>query len=926
MADLTRTIEILFNGTNRTGTAIKGVGADLDKLNYSVSSIAAPFATVTASVAKLDAALLALAAAGIAVSVSKFAAFEDVMLKVKGIMGASEAQFEQLNDLTKDLGATTRYTAAEAAQGLEFLAMAGLGFEKSMEALPDVLNLAQASATGLGQTADIITNIMAGYGIAATELTETSDILTATFTNANTNLTELGNAYKFVGPVAKSLGLDLEETSAVLGVLANAGYKAEQGGTAFRNILLALVAPASGASKLLKQMGVTMDELGIDTASSANALKDLGVNVKDAEGNLRNMPDIMRDLAEGLLKIQDPADRTAVLIQIFGKRGGPQMAALLEQGSTAVVDMETKIRSLGGVTALIAKEMESGIGGSMRVVRSAFESVTLEIGERFSAGLIDPVTGVVEFLRTLSFEVNAGAFDQIFAAFDRFGDEVKNQLLGIAEALPEALAGVDWEGLLDSFSSLKDTISGIFDGIDLTTPGDLEDAIQTVVDSLASLVKFSEGIAGVFVNVAREVKGLIDRFNDLDDETKQSLGSISGVGAVVSGLTGPFGQLAQAVKGIGLAMQVMAGGQVVKLVSSFVGTGGLTAALSGVGGAFATLSGAILASPLAAGAAAGALGVGMGMAFRNAIPAIDDAAQSVLGFIDQHTGLIGVHDQQQQNEQDWQAIQQRWTQIQSDRGEAAEEASTDFTQMVKDVESAGQGTEWLTERMRELGILVTEDMKVNIDTKEAEKNLQTLEYWREGVDNRGGEWVQIVVKADATEVDEAKKKVEEIPAVKKLEFQTQIDVANIQAQADVIEASFKYKAEVDIAQIEAAVERVKAISEGLTESFKSTGETLVGLFDAVNNAGSISQRWKAEDEIARESDRRDDLLEQQKKLSDAEIEYTKQKTEQLKRGDALITVNGDGLQPHLEAIMWELLEAIQVRASQEGLDSLLLGA
>lgn len=925
MADLTRTIEILFNGTNRTGTAIKGVGDDLGKLNYAVGSVAAPFASVTDAVVKLDAALAALAVAGIAYSVTKFGEFQDVMLKVQGIMGASGAEAETLTNLTKDLGATTRYTATEAAQGLEFLAMAGLGYEKSIVALPEVLKLAQASATDLGRTADLITNIMSGYGIAADDLVKTSDVLTATFTNANTNLEELGQAYKYVGPVAKAMGLEIEETSAILGVLANAGYKAEQGGTALRNILIALVAPASGASKLLKEMGVNTEELGVDLASSKDALQSLGVSVQDANGDLRNMPDILADLARGLGTIESSADRTAVLVSIFGKRGGPQMAALLEQGSTAVTGMETKIRSLGGVTDKIATQMESGIGGALRTIKSAFESVTLEIGENFADGLIDPVTGVVTFLREMKVQVGAGAFDPIFDAFDNFGDEIRANMEGIAAALPEALEGVDWSGLLDAFGDLRKTIGGLFDGIDLSDSADLEKAIQDVIDTLASLVKFSSGIAGVFVDVAREIKGLVDGFNNLDDETKRTMGSVAGIGKVISSLTGPFGQLAGGIKAIGLAMEVMAAGNIVKLVAGFVGPTGLVSAMTSVGGAIATMSAAILASPLAAGTAAGVLGYGIGTAFREAIPAIDDAAQSVLGFIDKHTGLLGVHDQQQKNEEDWQAIQARWSAIQADRGEAAQAAGTDFTAMVKQVESAGQGTEWLTEKMRELGILVTADMKVNIDTKDAQANLQKLEYWVGDPADGPRELRTLWVPVDTKSVDAAKKKIEEIPAVKKLEFETDIEVAKIQAESEKVQSFFEWRATVDVAEVEASAKIIESISQGLSDSFAGTGEQILGLFSALEGAGSISAKWKVEDQIRAESERRDAVLDQQKALNQAEIDYLKAKTDRVKSDDAIIKVSGDGLQPHLEAIMWDLLAAIQVRASNEGLNSVILG-
>jgi TP901 family phage tail tape measure protein len=909
MADLRRTIEILFEGTNRTGTAITGISKDLGSLNFAVASVTSPLASVTAVVAKLDAALVALAGAGIAYSVTQFARFEDKMLKVKGIMGASEAQYIELTNLARELGSTTRFTATEAASGLEFLALAGLTFEQSLEALPATLNLAQAAALDLGRSADIVTNIMAGYEIKAADLVKTTDVLTATFTNSNTNLEELGQAFKYVGPVAKGLGLELEETSAILGILASAGYKAESGGTALRNILLALVAPAGNAGKLMKELGVDTTALGIDIASSAAALASLGVTVKDAEGNLRDFPLIMDDLRAGLQKIQDPADRTAILIEIFGKRGGPQMAALLSKGGEAVTGLEDKIRSLGGVTKRISEEMESGMGGALRSLRSAFESVAISAGDNFAEGLIDPIRSAGDLLRAIRFSIDDGAFDPVFDAFNNFGSTLDGNLRAIAQHLPEAMAGVNFDGLIGSFEEISQTIAGIFGDIDFDDPEDLRDAIQKIIDTLESLVDFSDGLAGVFVNVGREILDLIDGFNNLDDETKKTFGSISGIGAVLNGVTGPIGDLISAVKGMGIAMNVVAGGQVVTLIKSLVGTGGLTAALT-----------AVSAHPLIA---AGLAGVTIGTVWRKMVPEVDAAAQSVLGFIDKHTGLLGVNEQQTENEKQWIEIQARWKQIMEDRKAAGVDAQTEFKAAAGDIDSATDSTEALREKMRELGILVEEPKKVSIDTAEAEKGLETISYL---VGEAGNQVLRTIkVPVDTSEIEKAKETIEDLPLEKRIKFETDIQIAEIKAQADIVSAALEWEAKVDIAQAEAATKQLEAVAQGVTAAFENTGDVIGSLFGELNDASSTGVRFTIERAISEEQDRRDRALKMQEDLTKAEIKNLDARTERLQSGEAMITVNGDGLQPHLEMVMWEIFEAIQVRATQEGVDQLLLG-
>jgi TP901 family phage tail tape measure protein len=913
--DIRKQIELVFNATNRTGGVITAVGKDLGTLNSSIGSLAAPFASITKGVLALDTVLVGLAVGGVTASVSSFKSFDDVMRKVGSIMGASQVEMQTLTQLTKDLGATTRYTAQEAAQGLEFLAMAGFSASESMEALPQVLNLAQASATDLGSTADILTNIMAGYGIKVEDLAGTTDVLTAAFTNSNTNLVELGAAFKYVGPVANAMGLSIEETSAILGKLADAGYKADQGGTALRNILLALAAPAGNMGKLMKELGVDTEELGVDLADSANALRSLGVEVKDAQGNLKPFPQIMDDLAAGLSQIQSPADRAATLVEIFGKRGGPQMAALLSQGSASVGDLKTKIESLGGVTTKIAGDMEAGIGGAVRALISAFQGASIEIGEKFSSGLIDPIGSLTDIFRTLRIEVADGTFDPVFDAFDRFGESLAGVMGDIAETLPEALERVDWSGIIDSLENLKETFGGVFDDLDFDDPDDLADAIQGVVDTFESLVDFTDGIADVFVEVGGFVLDLIEDFNNLDSETKKTFGSISGIGSVISGLTGPFAQVADGIKAMGTAMQVVAGTQVAKLATSLVGAGGLTSAL-----------GAVVSSPLFLGVAAGAAGGLIGTAFRKAIPAIDDAAQSVLGWIDKHTGVFGVYEKQQKVKAEWEAIQKKTVEAGGAVDVVAEKSKEDFLSIVNAMDPAMESTKVLTEKLREMGVLVEEpkDIKVTADTDDAKEKLQEITYWIE----EGGKKVEktILVPVDTSQIDKAKEKIETIPLEKQLEIETDLKIEQIKASAAIAQDALKFRAEVDIAEIQAASEMLMNMSDNITEMFTSTGDVISSLFDTLaKDTLSMSDKWAIQDQLREEAEIRQRTLKMQEKLNDAQIAYLKERTKMMQKGEALIQVDGTGLAPELEMIMYKLFAAIQVRASQEGLEQLLLG-
>lgn len=251
-------------------------------------------------IAGAAAALGALGAAALKVG-SKF---ESSMSQVAATMGITKdtvengiKPFELLSKAAKDAGSSTKFSASEAAEGLNYLALAGYSAEQSAEALPAVLNLAAAGGLELAYASDLATDAMAALGIEASNknLTEFGDKMAKTASKANTSVGQLGEAILTVGGTAKSLSGGTTELNAALGVLANRGIKGAEGGTALRNVILALTAPTAKASK---------------------AMHELGVDVDDAEGNLRPLNEIFKDLNASLSDMSD-SQKTKVLSEIF---------------------------------------------------------------------------------------------------------------------------------------------------------------------------------------------------------------------------------------------------------------------------------------------------------------------------------------------------------------------------------------------------------------------------------------------------------------------------------------------------------------------------------------------------------------------------------------------------------------------------------
>jgi TP901 family phage tail tape measure protein len=307
---------------------------------------------------------LPLAAAGVATTHTA-GDFEQMMNRVKAATEAAGPVFAALRQEAIDLGSSTAFSASEAADGMRIMATAGFNAQQIMEGLPAVLNMASAGAVDLATAAEIGGNILNAYGFAASDLTRINDVLARTFLSTATDLTDLGNSFKYVGPVAKSAGISFEEISAAIGLMGNAGIKGEMAGTALRGALARLLAP-------------TKDVTG--------ALNSLGVKVTDSSGKILPLIDIVRQLEKS------GAD-TADMMTIFGQEAGPGMQALLSQGSMALANLTTQLRNSGGTADKVAKTQMQGLNGSLDELSSSAEGLMIAIGD---AGLLGAMTSITK--------------------------------------------------------------------------------------------------------------------------------------------------------------------------------------------------------------------------------------------------------------------------------------------------------------------------------------------------------------------------------------------------------------------------------------------------------------------------------------------------------------------------------------------------
>lgn len=287
---------------------------------------------------------------------------------------------EGLRSQARELGSSTSFSATQAADAQGFLAMAGFDPKAIMAAMPDMLNLAKANGTDLGRTADISSNILSGFGLDPAQMGRVGDVLTATTTRANVNLEMLGESMKYVAPQARAMGVSIEEAAAMTGLLGNVGIQGSQAGTTLRAMMTRLAAP---------------------TSSAAGALRELGVDAKDADGNLRQVPKILADVARATENMGN-ADRAAYLKDIFGEEPGAGMAELIaQQGSAGIEKFVEILENAAGENARVAKTMADNIQGDLQGLSSAWEEIGITITDTNEGPLRDLIQNVTAITRAV---------------------------------------------------------------------------------------------------------------------------------------------------------------------------------------------------------------------------------------------------------------------------------------------------------------------------------------------------------------------------------------------------------------------------------------------------------------------------------------------------------------------------------------------
>lgn len=359
---------------------LKDTGHDFDKLGESLDKAGQKMSDAGKQLSmRVTAPIVALGGIALKAGID----FEAAMSEVAAISGATGDQLGSLTEKAKEMGSTTKFSASESAAALKYMAMAGWDTEQMLDGLEGVMSLAAASGEDLATVSDIVTDSMTAFGLAADQAGQFADILATASSKSNTNVSMLGESFKYVAPVAGALGYSAEDTAVALGLMANAGIKASQSGTSLRSALTNMAKPS-------KEMRKVIDALNLSITDNDGQMKSLGVIMDDLRGAFG-----------GLTKDQ----QAAYAATLFGKEAMSGMLAIINTSTEDYNNLTDSINGSAGAAKEMADIMGDNAKGSLTELMSALEGLAIQVSEILMPvfkGIIDDLKSFVGWLSNLS--------------------------------------------------------------------------------------------------------------------------------------------------------------------------------------------------------------------------------------------------------------------------------------------------------------------------------------------------------------------------------------------------------------------------------------------------------------------------------------------------------------------------------------------
>lgn len=524
--------------------------------------------------------------------------FEAEMSKVSAISGATGDELSSLTDKAKEMGAKTKFSATESAQAMEYMAMAGWKTTDMLNGIEGIMNLAAASGENLATTSDIVTDALTAFGLSAQDSTHFADVLAAASSNANTNVSMMGETFKYVAPVAGALGFSVEDCGVAIGLMANSGIKAGQAGTSLRQMLSRLTKPT-------KEVRAAMDTLGLSLTDSA--------------GNVKSLDTVMADLRNGFSGLSK-AEQTQIATSLAGQEAMSGLLAIVNASDEDFNKLKNSIYNADGAAAEMAATMQDNLAGQITILKSGLEGLGISIYESVEVPLKNLASVGVKAISDLNEAYASGGF---VGFINEIGNKVPmlksftDAIAGFAEKTKGMstdelmnlgkLTGV-LVGAVPAFSLIgksAGTFSDILGGL-----GDVTGGAITAIGKFPSGLKNAKGaITGFGGSLKNLGSSIVGPFQVLTPKLNSVIGkTFSFLPTKISGYVGKIGPAVA--------------GKFSKITSAFQDFGGYIGAWGGqIGTAFQGVLGKVagfmpaFANLMGFGAVLGVVAVGLGLLY-----------------------------------------------------------------------------------------------------------------------------------------------------------------------------------------------------------------------------------------------------------------------------------------------------------------------
>lgn len=497
---------------------------------------------------------------GVGVAAVKTAAdFDSAMSQVAAVSGATGKDFDALRNKAREMGAKTKFSATEAAEAMNYMAMAGWKTEDMLSGIEGIMNLAAASGEDLATTSDIVTDALTAFGLSAKDSGHFADILAAASSNANTNVSMMGETFKYCAPIAGALGFSAEDTAEAIGLMANAGIKSSQAGTALRTI---------------------MNNLAGDVKISGKAIGDVTIATTNADGSMRDLSDILADCRSAFGNLTE-SEKAQAAESLVGKNAMSGFLALMNAGEGDIEKLSSAIENCDGSAEKMAMTMQDNLAGQLTILKSQLQELAISFGDILMPairsivsklqGFVDKLNGMDEGTKrtivTIALLVASigplliiigttiskiGVAMQGFVKLANGVSKLKLAIqggTGVLGKLGAALGGISapvlavvaviavlvaafvhlWktnegfrDAIIGTWTRIKDTISGFCQGIvdRLNALGfqftDIVDVLKTVWDGFCQvLAPIFEGVFNNIANILSTVTGVITGILDV---------------------------------------------------------------------------------------------------------------------------------------------------------------------------------------------------------------------------------------------------------------------------------------------------------------------------------------------------------------------------------------------------------------------------